>query len=153
MLTLAFNIQHVSSKSETASETFCTPSCQGIEAGLDEWRADSEGYENLGSPRKLNLYDQVNLRRFARCENEQVELLIGGDISKSQLQSVEEMIFENGGKVTSTISTREDIKAITVLVPIKDACIFAQELRENGLVEYVEPNFRVETFFTPNDPY
>jgi len=153
MLAPVFNLQHISSKSETASETFYAPSCRGIEAGLDEWRADSEGYKNLGSPRKLNLCNHVNLQRFARCESEHVELLIGGDISKSQLESVKEMIFKNGGKVTSTISMHKDIKAITVLVPIKDADIFAYELLKNRLVKYVEPNFRVEAFFTPNDPY
>ena len=153
MLASVFDLQHVSSKSETAPETLYAPSCRGIKAGLDEWMADSEGYMNLGSPRKLNLYNQVNLRHFARCESEHVQLLIGGDISKSQLESVKEMIVKNGGKVTSTISMCEDIKAITVLVPIKDVYIFSHELLKSGLVKYVEPDSRVEAFFTPNDPY
>ena len=152
-LTLAFNIQCVSSRSETASETFYVPNCKGIQADPNEWLVDSKGYKNSVSSGKLNLYNYSNLQRFARCESEQVELLIGGDIPKSQLQNVAEMVLENGGKLVSTISTRKDIKAITALVPIKDACIFAQELRKNGLVEYVEPNFRVKAFFAPNDPY
>jgi parallel beta-helix repeat protein len=134
-------------------ETFCTPDYRGIDVDLDEWRADSQGYESLGSRIKPNLYDYVYLQRFARCESEDVELLIGGDIPKKQLENVKEMISKNGGRVTSAISTREDIKAVTVLVPIKDAYFFAHELLKNGLVKYVEPNFRVKAFFTPNDPY
>ena len=153
MLALAFNIQHVSSKSEAASEMFYTPSSRGMAASLDKWGIDSKEYKSLDSLRRLNSYSSVNLRLFARCEGEQVELLIGVNASKSQLQSLKEMIFKNGGKITGTISMHEDIKAITALVSINDSYIFAQELRENGLVEYVEPNLRVEAFFTPNDPY
>ena len=153
-VTLALNVQHVSSELQTILDPACAPSWQIIEAGLrSEWNAGNETHGNVGVPRKLDLRSTEELRRFARCDGDSVELVVGVDVPELQARSLKEMIFKKGGKVTSTISMRGDIKTITVLVPIKDAYTFAQELRANGLVKYVEPNFRVEAFFTPNDPY
>jgi thermitase len=129
-------------------------SSRSVKAGLQsEWETENMGVARPVVPRELDFAGHENFQPFDLCINEFGELIVGVNVSKPQIQELEEMISNEGGNVTDTISIGENVQALTVEVPTDYAYIFAEKLRANEMVRYVEPNSKVEMSYTPNDPY
>jgi len=132
-------------------ETFSASNFKDMGTGVEEWITNKWRSRKPFPLLRPNPFDIVNLQHFARCEGENVELLIGIEAGKMHLQNLNELVAQNGGRVTNIISAHGDIKAVTALVPIKNAHSIALDLLKNKPIKYVEPNFKVNAFFAPND--
>jgi len=154
MSTSAFSIQPSNAESQPSLDPAYAQGLQSVEGELqDELEAKDEGAPYLSLRRKLDLAGDEGLQPFGWRNNESGELIVGVDVSKSQMQELEEIIFNEGGNIADSISIGENVRALTVKVPTDCTYIFAEKLQANKLVEYVERNSEVEVFYTPNDPY
>jgi len=134
MLTLAFNIQPSRAEPKASIGPAYTPSLES-------------------APGKLDFTAEEDLQPYDGRNDAIRELIVGVDVSKSQAQVLGKIISDEGGNVTDTISTRENVRALSVKVPTDYAYFFTEKLRANELVKYVEPNPKVQAFYVPNDPY
>lgn len=145
MFASAFNIQSTNTKSRTLMDLPYVPS---VEAGLQGERINAyEEFADLGVPR------YQGLEGFYWGDNESARLIVRVDAPEQQIKELEETIFDMGGNMSGTFSIGENVCALTVEVSPDRAFLFAEKLRTNELVEYVEPDSKVNASYTPNDPY
>ncbi len=124
------------------------------EKAISRWTLRSdEGLMDAGIPVRLDLRNKEALQRFAWCDGDYVKLVIGVDVPKLQLQKLRKIVSKEGGEIVDVISMGDYVRAVTVRVTIEDAYVFANKIRTFKQVEYVEPDVRVEAFFTPDDEY
>jgi thermitase len=87
------------------------------------------------------------------ADEDSAELVIG--LNNAGLDASAEfsrVIAMNGGRIVDTASNEESIWAIVADIPFDLVPSFECEVKSNSLVKYVEPNFRFQTYFVPNDP-
>lgn len=153
LFALTFNIQPGKSRVKTVATLTSISDRQNSEtSSLNEEEYINKNFREFYTSKKLDLRNQEDLRRFARCDQDSVELTIGVDMPSQQIEGLRKLIFKEGGKIVDTFSIGKVTKAIMVKVSIDYAYSFAEKLLTNNQVRYVEPNTRVEAFFTPNDP-
>jgi parallel beta-helix repeat protein len=154
LLTSIFDIRLLRAEPKQLAKSTFSPNKQNIENKLQD-QQKNEDKKSVGQniARNWGLRRPEKLRNLAVCDENFLELIVGVDIPKQQTQTLKETISNEGGKVTGTISIGENARAFTVKVPINDTYVFSEKLLTNKLIKYVEPNFKVEAFLTPNDPY
>jgi len=64
-----------------------------------------------------------------------------------------DLIIQSGGKVVSTVRMKGENIALVADVPLNSVSSFVTRVQSSGFVRYVEPNFKFQTDFVPNDPY
>jgi parallel beta-helix repeat protein len=139
--------------------TFNIPGLTGLNAQASNWHDYSrqelgnDSETNSGKSNDLNQSKTSGLASFEWSEGEYARLIIGIDASKSQEQDLRRLVTSRGGDISDMISTRENVKALTAEVPSQRALSFAEELRANKSVKYVEPDSKIRAFYVPNDPY
>lgn len=141
-LTWALNTQGLTVSNVQAS------SWQGLEKRL--------GKDLEPNAEELSDLDQLKKRGLWSPDwngGESARLIVGIDASKCQQQDLKEVVTSKGGGVGGIIFVQKNVKALTVEVPLERAFSFAEELRANEFVKYVEPDSKVEAFYAPNDPY
>jgi thermitase len=140
----------VNAKSETVLKLNSNP--QNMETGFqNEWETPDSELETGSTPMKLDLNSEDDLRRFAWEENDLVRLVVGVDASCYQIENLENAVSKEGGRVIDKVTMGESVSALAVEVPISEAGVFADRIRANSMVEYVEADLRMQAFFTPND--
>jgi len=151
----AFGVQHLNLESETVVRgPMFTSGWQNTETTLQrDWDAGSEVRDGLVMHGKLDSHGLDDLRCLAEDDDKSIKLIVGVNVPETQVQQLKEIISKENGKVSGTISMGENVQAFIVEVPISHTYTFTERLKSNGLVKYVEPNFKVEAFYTPNDPY
>jgi len=90
---------------------------------------------------------------LAYVDEDSAELVIG--LNNAGLDASAEfsrIIAMNSGRIVDTVSNEESIWAIVADIPFDLVPSFECEVKSNSLVKYVEPNFRFQTFFVPDDP-
>jgi thermitase len=95
---------------------------------------------------------EEDLREFNRSVDGYDKLTVGVVMQGTWLRKLEELISKEGGSITNTISTAKQVKAFVVKVPTDQVSVFIEKLRTSQLVKYVEPEAKMEAFYTPNDP-
>jgi len=149
----AFLIQPTSSQPKSPVTLVYTPKQQDLETALwPDSESASKRFAYAEASGKLDLRNKEELQRFAWCDQDSVNLIVGTDLPKEQTHKLEEAISSGGGKIIGTLSIGETVKAISAKVSLNQAYLFAEKLRTSKLVKYVEANIKIEPDFTPNDP-
>jgi len=98
-------------------------------------------------------FDFANMSEWiekARGDGAFIELVIGLDYNSLDYSGLLEVIAERGGEVKKTIAMKGREEAMVVRVPLEEAFYFASQASE--LSRYVEPNFKFQSAYVPNDP-
>jgi len=66
---------------------------------------------------------------------------------------LEGVVTRNRGTIINSISLNREVIAAVVRVPTETISTFLVQTRDNDLSEYIEPNLKFQTQFTPKDPY
>jgi thermitase len=101
----------------------------------------------------LFLQSPEDIRKLDFDNDSNVEFVLGVNASESQVEKLKGKISKFGGDTENSIRAGNDIKAVTVKVPVEKSQAFLDQISSDALVTYMEPDFRVEvTAFVPNDP-
>lgn len=112
-------------------------------------------FETLGSVPSSDLYDIRSLIDYVQTYNDSVELVVGIAYSTSAhgYSEFASLVAKIGGKVVDTIYIQSKPAAFVVNTPIDSVASFTTDLEATKQFRYIEPNFKYEMLFTPNDPY
>jgi len=91
---------------------------------------------------------------FAYISGNKTRLIVGvkGEIP-TILFEMEKITSEHDAKIVNTVSFGGEIRAVVVELLLRSVAAFVTEMRTVGLASYIEPNMKVQTSLTPNDPY
>jgi thermitase len=100
-------------------------------------------------------FNKVNeLARFAKVNDDSVELVVG--ISDSYTKNYDELssiIRTHKGKIVNKVSMGGKISTIVADIPLTSISSFMTDMNTADISTYLEPNFKFEANFIPNDPY
>lgn len=100
------------------------------------------------------LDQQDRLKKIAYVKNDLVRLVLGVDAQVSYSYfKLEKVVAAYSGRIVNLISMNSEVKAVTVEIPIKRSSIFMSEITEKKMAKFIEPNFKFQCQFVPNDPY
>jgi hypothetical protein len=91
---------------------------------------------------------------FAKADDDSAELVVG--ISHAHTNSYHKLaniIRTNEGEIVNTVSMGNKIEAVVADIPLTSISSFMTEVDTAGISAYIEPNFKYEIDFIPNDPY
>ncbi|HUV98433.1 MAG TPA: S8 family serine peptidase [Candidatus Paceibacterota bacterium] len=92
------------------------------------------------------------MRDIAYVDEDSVEVIVG-EVQFTHRPKLVELVERYGGKVVSQVLNRGVEEAIVVDLPLTSAASFVEATGAANIAEYIEPNFKFEIQFTPNDPY
>jgi thermitase len=100
-------------------------------------------------------FDQQGLvKKIAYVKDDLVRLVLGVNTRVPyNYFKLERIVTAHSGQVVNVISMNREIKAVTVEIPIKQSLIFMSEVMGKEVATFVEPNFKFQCQFVPNDPY
>jgi len=90
---------------------------------------------------------------FAFIDDDSAELVIGlSNTQPSVYADLKGLIMGKGGEVVDTVSMGSEHRAVLADIPFEAVSSFVKEVEAAGLSSYIEPNFKVQVTFVPNDP-
>jgi len=98
--------------------------------------------------------DAKKLTEFAYYHKNKTRIVIGvnnGEIL--DLDRLENLALIYNAEIVDNVVMKNKTIAVVVELEISLASSFIQEVKNQGLVSYVQPNMKYKTQFLPNDPY
>ncbi|MCJ7424386.1 S8 family serine peptidase [Candidatus Bathyarchaeota archaeon] len=90
---------------------------------------------------------------FAYVDGDSAELVIGvSDARPDAYAELSRIVTVNGGKIVNDVSIRVSTRAVVADIPFDLVPSVVYEIKAAGLAKYVEPNFKFQAQFAPNDP-
>jgi len=111
---------------------------QGTSSSADNW----------------NFNDTSEWSKFAYKDGNKTRLIVGiDDQTPATVLELRKIAAKYSGELVNTVSMKGQVVAAVVELLLTSVTAFAEEVRSVGLAKYLEPNMKVQTQFTPNDPY
>jgi thermitase len=108
-----------------------------------------------GADRSFDFSNLRSLMGYVRTNGDFVQLVIGipEDLSTHAFYDYASRISDRGGRVVKTISIGNKPTALVIETPLESTASFATEVKSTLQPRYIEPNFKYEVSFSPNDYY
>jgi len=117
----------------------------------EKTNASLERRLSLG-PNRWGLKTKSDWEKSTRIQGNMAEIVIGMNAHESSYSRVKSIVANFAGKIKDEISIASNVKAFVAIVPFELASLVADSLIAAKACRYVEPNWKIETDFTPNDP-
>jgi len=101
---------------------------------------------------KQGFSNEVDWDDFAYADNDSAELVIGlSDTQPDSYSELADLIACNGGELVNKVSVDGKVTAVVADMSYEAMRILVSDAEISRLASYVEPNFRFEVDFVPND--
>jgi thermitase len=103
-------------------------------------------------PLKWDFAAASEMRNIAYVDEDSIEVIVGG-VQSTQRSKLTELVERYEGNVVGQVLSHGIEEAVTVDLPLASVASFVEEIRVARIAECIEPNFKFEVQFIPNDPY
>jgi hypothetical protein len=91
---------------------------------------------------------------LAYANGNKTRLIVGVNSSNTNsITLLESIAARHQVEIVSRVNISRQVSAIVVEISYESMSAFVEDIRETGFASYVEPNLKVQSQFTPNDPY
>ena len=139
-----------SSDIDLLNQSFSDVDLQFNEENLEKQEiVETEGFSEESG---WNFNDTSKWDEFAFIDGNLTKLIVGlkKEASLSEFQGI---VKKHEAKIVDVIRIKGVVKAVVVELLLREVPSFVEDVNLSGLIEYVEPNLKVQAQMVPNDPY